>query len=180
MFHRLRRRMSPATALAGTALFVALGGTAVAQSGIIVHTPDELASNVVTGPKIASNAVGTNDVFNESISDVDLRDPQLKVRVISSGATLPDSNGTAVRTSTGNYNVTFNVSTLNANGGGTFDNLLNNNCAFSAVARNQTSIMAVDGPVAGAPNTVHVRATFPDPDGLLRAVDSQFDLLASC
>ncbi len=42
MLHRLRRRPSPATAIAGAALFVALSGTALAQSGIIISSPDQL------------------------------------------------------------------------------------------------------------------------------------------
>jgi hypothetical protein len=179
---KLRRRPSPGTALAGLALFVALTGTAAAQ-GVpvpIITSPDQLASNVVTGPKIAQGAVSGTDIAQETITDLDLKDPQLKVRAISSGATLSGSDGTVVRTGIGSYRVTFFDTALNANGGGNVDNMLNNNCAFSAVSRNKTAIMSVDGPVAALPNSVIVRAAFPDPDGLLRAVDTQFDVLASC
>ena len=182
MFNRLRRRPSPATALAGVALFVALTGTAAAQ-GVpvpIITSPDQLASNVVTGPKIAQAAVSGTDIAQETISDNDLKDPQLKVRAISSGAILPGSDGTVVRTGLGTYRVTFSDIALNAKDSTFVDNMLNNNCAFTAVSRNKTAIMSVDGPVAALPNSVIVRAAFPDPDGLLRAVDTQFDVLASC
>ena len=184
MFPRLRRRPTPATAIAATALFVALGGTAVAQTDILITSPDQLGSNVVTAPKVASNAISTNDVVNEALSDVDLKDPQLKVRVLSNGGVLSDSDGSAVRTSAGTYSVTFNPNTLNSapNSNGS-DNLLTENCAFSAVARNKLALMEVDGPFAATPNTVRVHAAFPQNFSggvLMSSVDTQFDLLASC
>jgi len=185
VLHKLRRRPSPGTALAGIALFVALTGTAAAQ-GVpvpIITSPDQLASNVVTGPKIAQNAVSGTDIAQETISDNDLKDPQLKVRGLGSGGVLSGSDGTSVRTSTGTYQVTFNTTALNANGGGSIDNMLNNNCAFTAVARNKMAIMEVDGPFAATPNTVRVHAAFPQNVSggvLLSSVDTQFDVLASC
>lgn len=192
MFHRLRRRPSPATALAGVALFVALTGTAAAQ-GVpvpIITSPDQMADRVVTEPKVATSAitgskiksssVSGSDIAPETIADSDLRDPQLKVRGLGSGGVLTGSDGTSVRTSTGTYQVTFNASALNALGGGTTDTMLNNNCAFSAVARNKMAIMEVDGPFSATQNTVRVHAAFPMPDGLLQSVDTQFDVLASC
>jgi hypothetical protein len=183
MFERIRRRVSPATAIAGNALFVALSGTAVAQSGILISSPDQLASNVVTSSKIASESVNSSDIVQEAVSDFDLRDPQLKVRALSNGSILPGSDGSVTRTSTGTYNVTFNAAALNAAGGGTSDTLLTENCAFSATARNKLAMMHVDGPVAGAPNTVRVEAAFPQNVSggvLMSAVDTQFDVLASC
>ena len=183
MLNRLRRRPSPATAIAGLALFVALSGTAVAQTDIIISSPDQLASSVVTGPKIASNSVSASDVAPEALGDTDLRDPQLKLRVLGNGSVLGGSDGTAQRISQGTYNVTFNASSLNANGGGTFDTLLNNDCAYSATSRNKLAMMTVDGPFAATPNTVRVTATFPQNVSggvLMSAVDSQFDVLASC
>ena len=183
MYNPLRRRPKPATALAATALFIALGGTAVAQTDIIITSPDQMGSNVVTATKIASNSVFASDIANETVSDNDLRDPQLKVRGLGSGGVLSGSDGTSVRTSTGTYQVTFNDTALNANGGGSTDNMLNNDCAFTAVARNKMAIMEVDGPFSGSPNTVRVHAAFPQNVSggvLLSSVDTQFDVLASC
>ena len=183
MFARLRRRLTPATALAGTALFVALGGTAVAQSGILITSPDQLGSNVVTSAKIASSAVNSSEVVQESLSDFDLRDPQLKVRATGSGTVLNGSDGTVVRTNAGTYSVTFDASTLNASGSGSNDTLLTESCAFTATARNSLAVMEVDGPFAASPNTVRVLAAFPhNVSGgvLMQAVDTQFDVLASC
>jgi hypothetical protein len=137
----------------------------------------------VTGPKIAQAAVSGTDIAQETISDNDLKDPQLKVRGLGSGGVLSGSDGTSVRPSTGTYQVTFNTTALNANGGGSIDNMLNNNCAFTAVARNKMAIMEVDGPFAATPNTVRVHAAFPQNVSggvLLSSVDTQFDVLASC
>jgi hypothetical protein len=183
MFHRLRRRPKPATAIAATALFVALGGTAVAQTDIIITSPDQLASNVVTSSKIQSNSVNSSEVVNEAVSDNDLRDPQLKVRVLSNGGVLSGSDGTAIRTSTGTYQVTFNDNPLNAATNDQGDTLLTENCAFSAVSRNKLALMEVDGPFAATPNTVRVHAAFPQNVSggvLMSSVDTQFDVLASC
>ena len=180
MFHRLSRRPSPATALAGVALFVALSGTAVAQSGVLISSPSQLGAGVVTAPAVGSNVISTNDVVNESLSDVDLRDPQLKVRGLAGGGQLDDSDGKSVRSSQGTYQVTFSANTLNAFGGGTSDTLLNNGCAFTATSRNRLAMMTIAGPFAGSPNTVTVTATFPTSSGLMSAVDSQFDVMASC
>jgi hypothetical protein len=43
-----------------------------------------------------------------------------------------------------------------------------------------TTTSEIDGPFAGSPNTVRVNAGFPDTDGLVNAVDTQFDVFASC
>jgi hypothetical protein len=173
-----RRRLSPSIILSSVAVFVALAGTAVAD--VIITSPDQLGNNVVTGRSIGSNEIVSSDVRQESLVDNDLADPQLKVRAIGSGAILPGSDGTVQRLSKGTYRVTFNAFALNANGNTTTDTMLNNNCAFSAVSRNKLAIMSVDGPFAVSPNSVTVQAAFPGTNGLLSAVDTQFDLLASC
>jgi hypothetical protein len=194
VFHRLRRRMSPATALAATALFVALGGTAVAQ-GVIISSPDQLGPSVVTSPAIATGTVTSSDlasdsVFNseigpETVRDSELRDPQLKVRSLAGSLSgqLSGSDGTVTRVGKGQYDVTFDVSSLNASNAGGGDTMLNNNCAYSAISRNSLAMMEVDGPSTLSPNTVRVRATFPQnvSGGVLMSLtDAQFDLLASC
>ena len=182
MFHRLRRRPKPATAIAGAALFVALSGTAVAQSDILITSADQLGPNVVTAPAVGGNAISsTNQVRNGSLSRIDLRNPQLQVRGLAFGGQLSESDGTSVRESAGTYFVTFNPNLLNPSGS-TSGNLLNRNCAFTATSRNRQAFMSVDGPRSTTPNTVRVNATFPEPTGtgLLEGVDSQFDLIASC
>ena len=176
--HLFPRRASPSMIVATIALFVALAGTAVAD--VIINSPDELGNNVVTGRSVASNEIFSSDVRQESLVDNDLADPQLKVRSLGSGSILPGSDGTVQRLSKGTYRVTFNAFALNANGNTTNDTMLNNNCAFSATSRNKLAIMSVDGPFAVSPNTVHVQAAFPGTNGLLSAVDNQFDILASC
>jgi hypothetical protein len=183
MFNRLRRRPSPATAIAGIALFVALSGTAAAQSGFIVDSPDDLAPNVVTGQKIVSNEVTGSDIRSETITDIDLKDPQLKIRALSGGGTLSGSDGTVTRVATGTYDVTFSASALNAANPGGTDTLLNNNCAFTATSRNELAMMEIGGPSILTPNTVRVRASFPQNFSggvLMSASDSAFDILASC
>jgi hypothetical protein len=117
------------------------------------------------------------------VSDNDLRDPQLKVRGLSSGGVLSGSDGTSVRTSTGTYNVTFSDNTFNSGTDAPGDTLLSEDCAFSAVSRNKLAMMEVDGPFAATPNTVRVQAAFPQNVSggvLMSAVDTQFDVLASC
>ena len=180
MFHRLRRRPSPATAIASAALFVALSGTAVAQSDVFISSPDQLATNVVTGPKIAPNSIFGIDITNGVVSDNDLDDPQLKVRGLAGGGQLSDSDGTSVRSSLGTYEVTFDTKSLNSREGDTGHTMLTDNCAFTATARNRLAMIAVDGPFAATPNTVTVHAAFPGNTGVIRSVDSQFDILASC
>jgi hypothetical protein len=50
---------SPALVVALVALFVAMGGSAVAATTLLVHT-DNIADGAVTGSKIANGAVGVN------------------------------------------------------------------------------------------------------------------------
>jgi hypothetical protein len=176
--HHITRRLSPSLILASVALFVALAGTAAAA--VVIKSPDELGDNVVTGRAIAPNAITTSDITSETVSNSRLRNPQLKVRVFKDGSVISGSNGTAARVSKGTYNVTFNVSALNAIGSG--DTLLTNDCAFTATPRDQPAWLTVLGPVAGLPNTVRVDAVFPDPahPEVLVGVDRSFDIIAHC
>ena len=56
--HRTPRRPKASMAVALVALFCALGGTAIAQTGILITSPDQLASSVVTSPKILTARSG--------------------------------------------------------------------------------------------------------------------------
>jgi len=76
MFKRLRPRLpSPAMVVAGTALVVALSGTAVAA--VIISSPSQLGKNVVTGKKIKKNAVTSKKVKDKSLLARDFKDGQL-------------------------------------------------------------------------------------------------------
>ena len=179
--HHVRRRLSPSFMVAIVALFVALAGTAAAA--VIIKSPDELGDNVVTGRAIASNAIASSDVLQESLLDNDLADPQLKIRVLGTSSVptvLPGSDGKVQRVSVGTYRVTFDDFALNANGKTSDDTLLNNDCAFTATSRNKQAIMSVEGPAAVSPNTVFVDARYPDSNGVMKPVDTQFDAFASC
>lgn len=57
------RRPSPALVVAIAALFVAMSGSAVAATTLLVHT-DNIANGAVTGRKIANGAVGMNKLAN--------------------------------------------------------------------------------------------------------------------
>ena len=76
--------------------------------------------------------------------------------------------------------MTFDDFALNANGKTSDDTLLNNDCAFTATSRNKQAIMSVEGPAAVSPNTVFVDARYPDSNGEMKPVDTQFDAFASC
>ena len=181
--HHITRRLSPSLIVASVALFIALAGTAAAA--VIIDSPDQLGDNVVTGRAIAPNAIVSSDVAQESLTDNDLADPQLKVRVSSNDGTnsatvLPGSDGSVKRVSEGTYNVTFDAFALNANGKTSTDTLLNNNCAFTATARDRAELVTISGPVAGAPNTAQVTTLSLQANSLFTASDSSFDITASC
>ena len=99
MFNRLRRRPSPATAIAGAALFIALSGTAVAQSDIIITRADQIAPGVIDSDHIRPH----------SIAKTDVQHPTLRLRVTSTGALLRETgDGTAERIGIGQYLVRLN------------------------------------------------------------------------
>lgn len=127
----------------------------------------------------------SSDVAQESLTDNDLADPQLKVRVSSNDSTnsatvLPDSDGSVKRVSEGTYNVTFDAFTLNANGKTNTDTLLNNSCAFTATARDRAELVTISWPVASAPNMVQVTTLSLQANSLFATSDSSFDITASC
>src|SRR5262245_18610095 len=146
--HHVSRRLSPSLLIAIAALFVALAGSAVAATAVIITSPDQLGPDVVTGPAIAQNAISSTEVQPDSLTDLDFKDPQLKVRVLGDGAVLSGSDGTAKRVGVGTYQVTFDAIALNAKTSTVVDTMLNNNCAFTATPRGKLSWITVLGPVA--------------------------------
>lgn len=70
-----------------------------------------------------------------------------------------------------------------ADGGGTTDDMLDNNCAFTATARNKSALMEIGGPSPLTRDTVRGRATFPQNVSggvLMSATDTPFEILAGC
>lgn len=176
--HHITRRLSPSLIVALMALFVALAGTAVAD--VIISDSSQVANDVIV----------SGHIKNEGISNVDLKDPQLKLRVTANGTKNGNGDGTVVRAPLepkGVYDVTFNAPTLN---GSTAkeppDTVLSENCAITATARSAAPPPASGVDAAPAvfkirpigPNTVRVEAFERDSsEGL---ADTSFDIMASC
>jgi hypothetical protein len=173
----IQRRLSPALLIAIAALFVALAGTAAAA--IVINSPKQIGPAVIQGRHIQ----------NETIPNVALKDPQLKLRVTRDGKINGlDGDGTVQRapnTTAGVYDVTFDAEPLNGIAG--TDTIVNENCAITATARsaaNPPNTSLDSFPVMFnirtiGPNTVRVTALDPDvPPG--RLVDTAFDIMASC
>ena len=81
--------------MATLALVVATGGTAVAQ-GILIRNPAQIADGVVTGPKLAGNAVSGNTVAPDSLFRNDIGDRAITNRELSNPifSAAVDSDGT--------------------------------------------------------------------------------------
>jgi hypothetical protein len=96
------RRLSPSLAVSGVALFVALAGTAVAD--VIITSPDQLASDVITSPKIVKGAVAQSDE----------RNPSLRAKIDRNGKVIVGDvpGGLVDHPKTGQYNVTFSAGDL--------------------------------------------------------------------
>src|SRR3954470_19255540 len=91
----MRRRPSPAMIVAIVALFIATGGTAVAQ-GILIRNSNQLADGVVTGQKLATSSVTSTQVAPESLNRNDLADRSVTNRELSNPifTAAVDSDGT--------------------------------------------------------------------------------------
>ncbi len=97
--HLISRRLSPSLVLAVAALFVALAGTATAA--VIISSPDQLASNVVTSPKIVDGAVAQSDE----------RNPSLRAKIDRNGKVIAGDvpGGVVEHPKKGLYNVTMSL-----------------------------------------------------------------------
>lgn len=108
-----KRRLSPSFVLAVAALWVALAGTAAAA--VIITSPAQLANGVVTGPKIAKDAVASPQLVPHSILQSDERDPTLRARVAANGKIITGDvpGGFAGHVAGSNrYDVTFSSGDL--------------------------------------------------------------------
>ncbi len=173
---QVRSRLSPALVVAFIALFTALCGTALAQSGILVSSPAQIAPDILNG----------NHVKNESLSNIDMRDPHLKVRVAKDGTRIGSGDGTVTRApnaAKGVYDVTFNEGILNGFDGTTEDSMITENCAITATSRAGSGTFDAFAAMylvrTTGPNTVRVSATVPGATGSV-LTDTGFDVTAAC
>jgi hypothetical protein len=79
-----RRRPSPAMLVALLALVAAMSGTAVAA--VLVTSPDQLAANVVTAPKLATDSVSGRALGEPSVGPDQLTDNAVSNAKLASGA----------------------------------------------------------------------------------------------
>jgi hypothetical protein len=165
------RRITPSTVIATLALVAATSGTALAAGEIIT------SSN-----QIATDVINTGHIRGETINNIDMRDPQLKLRVNKDGTRAGVGDGTSTRVATGVYDVTFNQATLNGGNTATTDTVVNENCAINVTSR--ANLNDTFGAFAAAfrvqttgPNSVRITANDIDVD---RLIDTGFDVTASC
>lgn len=87
------RRPSPALVLSAVALLFSVSGTALAAGELITRS-DQLAANVVTGPKIATGAVDSRTVAPNALTRSDLADRSVSNRELTNpiftAAVAPD------------------------------------------------------------------------------------------
>jgi len=178
--HRTSRRPSASMAVALVALFCALGGTAIAQSGILITSPDQLGTAVVTSPKIATGAVRSTTVFDHSIAQRDMVNPTLRAKVRKDGTSLGGDVGGGVQHVQGSnrYDIGFTSSDLGPEG--------LNSCAFSASPRfdfDQSSghraLRAYVNHATGSA-TIQVFTYEQRSDGLELPTEADFDAVAAC
>lgn len=168
----IRKHLSPSTLIATVALVAATGGTAIA-AGEIITSPNQVAKGVIAGAHIQP----------ESITDGNLRDPDLRVRVNKDGTRNGFGDAAVKRVSTGQYEVTFNDAILNAFDGTSTDSVLNENCAITATPHGALRQLYVDGPTAQRPNTITVTTAGLRNTGGAAGFfleDNAFDVTASC
>jgi hypothetical protein len=168
----LRKHLSASTLIATAAVVIATSGTAIA-AGEIITAPNQIANDVISGGHIKQ----------ETISNLDLKDPQLKVRVNKDGTRNGAGDAAVTRTRTGVYEVTFNAGILNGGDGTSTDTVLNENCSINATPHGALRQLFVDGPTPQRPNTVIVNtAGLRNTGGAAGFVaeDNAFDITASC
>ena len=178
--HRTPRRPKASMAVALVALFCALGGTAIAQSGILITSPDQLGPSVVTSPKIATGAVRSTTVLDRSIAQRDMVNPTLRAEVRKDGTAVGGDVGGGVQHVAGSnrYDIGFTSSDLGPSGLDT--------CAFVVSPRfdfDQSSghraLRAYVNHATGSP-TIQVFTYQQRSDGLELASEADFDVVAAC
>jgi hypothetical protein len=177
--NRTSRRPSASLAVALVALFCALGGTAVAQSGILISTPDQLGPAVVTGPKIAASAVAGGAVRDRSIAQRDEINPSLRAVVRKDGSVQAGDVSSVQHVKGSNrYDIPFSSGDLGPSG--------LNSCAFAANPRfdfdQSSGHRALRAYVNFATGSAQIQVfTFEQrSDGLERPTEAAFDVVAAC
>jgi hypothetical protein len=158
--HHIQRRLSPSIVVAIIALFVAVTGTATAAT-VIITSPDQLASNVVTGPKIANHAVTANKLAAGATPNV------LSAKVDKAGQLIVGARAvSARRVAKGIYQVRFNRPVQN--------------CSITGTARETLALVEIDR--SPDPEVITVSTNFLAPDGatLFATSDNAFDLWGVC
>jgi hypothetical protein len=87
----ITRRLSPSFVIAIAALFVAMAGTAAAA--VIITSPDQLATGVVTNPKLANDAVTGPKIQARTVAQSDESNPTLRYSVAADGTLVTGDMG---------------------------------------------------------------------------------------
>jgi hypothetical protein len=104
---RIHGRINPSMVVAIVALVMAMGGSAIAATTILVDNPDQLGTAVVTAPKIATSAVNNSKISDGTIRHNDLRDPVLRVHVADNVLVGKSDASLSSYLGRGNYRITF-------------------------------------------------------------------------
>lgn len=177
--NRTSRRPSASMAVALVALFCALGGTALAQSGILISSPDQLGPDVVTAQKIAVDAVAGGAVRDRSIAQRDEINPSLRAEIAKNGTVLGGDVSSIQHVSGSNrYDIPFSSGDLGPLG--------LNTCGFSASPRfdfDQSSghraLRAYVNHATGSA-TIQVFTFEQRSDGRELPTEAGFDVVAAC
>jgi hypothetical protein len=180
--HKLRRRISPSTLIATAALIAATGGTAMA-AGEIITSPDQIKNGVVTGPKLANDAVNQAKIQDRSVAQRDESNPTLRFSVAANGNLITGDMGGSPQHVAGSnrYDLSFSSSDLGPNG--------LNTCAFAVSPRfafttspghnGHLNMRAYINYARGA-NTFQVFTFEQLADGSERPAEAAFDVVVGC
>ena len=178
--HRTPRRPRASMVVALAALFCAIGGTAMAETGILITSPDQLGPAVVTAPKLAPDAVSTSTVLDRSIAQRDEVNPSLRAKIRKDGTVLGGDVPGGIQHAAGSnrYDVVFSSSDLGPTG--------LNSCGFSASPRfdfdQSSGHRALRAYVNHAPGSAVIQVfTYQQrADGLELPTEADFDVVAAC
>ncbi len=180
----LRRRPSPGTAIALVALFVALGGTAVAGVAVNQVRSRHIVNDAVTSADIKGGGGKTGDIKNRDVNallavakgfaSVEARGTPGPVNILNFGgqqtATSPPGVS-AQRIGVGTYDVTFRANL----GTGKFVNVDSvNDLAWQVTSRNGFSDGSAIG-VSANENEIKLRVVMRRPDNG-NNIDSSFSV----
>jgi hypothetical protein len=173
----IARRLSPSLVIAIGALFVALAGTAAAA--VIIDSPDQIKDGVVTGPKLANEAVTSAKIPDRSILQQDEAHPTLRARVAKNGKVSTGDNVEIKHVAGSNrYDLRFQAPKLGPLG--------MNVCAFVV-----TPQLHAVSPIEARPVRAYVNYALDKPtvqvftyaqraDGREFATEAGFDLVLAC